>query len=511
MRFFLLLLLLNFNPGLSQNTTSSLDSVSYYLEQSRLEIKNNNRPLGEAYLHKAQALTHKIANKISEQKRKEKADSLKSEMANDKIIATSKLINIMAIAIVSILSLLSISLYKNNIYRSRSNELLREKNLELEMAKERAEKASQARSEFLSTVSHELRTPLNAINGITHLLIEENPKESQRDYLESLKFSGTYLLNFINDILEINRIESKNVPVEKIQCDIRKYLANIQQSFNEISQENNNTFSTEIDDAIPETIVCDTVKLSQIIINLVNNSLKFTQNGYVKLSAKLDTVEGKKINILFKVADNGIGIPEDKQEAIFESFSQGSIEINRKYGGTGLGLAIVKSLIELLGGRIYLNSKVGLGSTFTFILPFEVGEGETVQVEKKIDIDQTHINNKKILLVEDNKINQMITKKMLENKGMSCVIVDNGEDAIDVLKQPNDFNLVLMDVHLPGINGTVATQEIRDFNNQVPIIALTAISLDENREMLMSYGMTDVITKPFDPEKFYQVIAENLV
>jgi len=423
----------------------------------------------------------------------------------------AKLISILAIALISILSLLSLSLYKNNILRTQSNTLLKEKNNELQVAKENAEKATKARSEFLSTVSHELRTPLNAINGITHLLLEENPKQSQLNYLNSLKFSGNYLLTFINDILEINRIESENIPVESINCNIREHLANIQTSFKEIAQENKNTFIIEVDNTIPENIICDPTKLSQIFINLVNNSLKFTKKGHVKLIAKLESIEDHKIEILFEVSDNGIGIPDDKQAEIFDSFSQGSIEINRKYGGTGLGLAIVKKLTELLGGTIQLNSKVGLGTTFYFTLPFEVGSSEIVK-QKNENFENIDIQNKKILLVEDNKINQMITKKMLENRGISCKILDNGEDCVTVMKQNKErFDLILMDVHLPGINGTIATQQIRDFNTQIPIIALTAISLNENREMLLSYGMTDVLTKPFEPENFYKIIAQNLL
>lgn len=423
----------------------------------------------------------------------------------------AKLISILAIALISILSLLSLSLYKNNILRTQSNTLLKEKNNELQIAKENAEKAIKARSEFLSTVSHELRTPLNAINGITHLLLEENPKTSQLNYLNSLKFSGNYLLNFINDILEINRIESENIPIESINCNLREHLTNIQTSFKEIAQENNNTFILDIDDAIPENIICDPTKLSQIFINLVNNSLKFTKNGHVKLIAKLVSIEDKRIQILFKISDNGIGIPDDKQTEIFDSFSQGSIEINRKYGGTGLGLAIVKKLTQLLGGNIQLNSKVGLGTTFFFTLPFDVGSIETVKPIEE-NFENIDIQNKKILLVEDNKINQMITKKMVENRGMLCKILDNGEDCVTILKKNKEhFDLVLMDVHLPGINGTIATQQIREFNTKIPIIALTAISLNENREMLLSYGMNDVLTKPFEPEKFYKIIAENLL
>jgi len=379
----------------------------------------------------------------------------------------------------------------------------------LQIAKDKAEKASKARAEFLSTVSHELRTPLNAINGITHLLIEDNPKQNQLHYLNSLKFSGNYLLTFINEILEINRIESSNIEIEYIDFNLKQLLLDIQNSMTEIASKNNNNFTLEIDKNIPETLLGDPTKLSQIFINLINNALKFTKNGEVKVIAKLVENGDGFSRINFAISDTGIGIPEEKQETIFDSFSQGSIEINRKYGGTGLGLTIVKKLVDLLGGEIGLKSEVGVGTTFAFELNLLDGHHEIMLEAPKHYSDEVLIG-KNILVVEDNKINQMVTKKMLENKGMKCKIVDNGEDSIELLRAENDFDLVLMDVHLPGINGTIATERIREFDTQKPIIALTAISLNENREILMSFGMTDVITKPFEPENFYRVIALNL-
>jgi signal transduction histidine kinase len=419
----------------------------------------------------------------------------------------SKAIAILASALIFILSLLSLSLYKNNIIRTQSNLLLKEKNSELQIAKDKAEKASKARAEFLSTVSHELRTPLNAINGITHLLLEENPKKSQMNYLTSLKFSGNYLLTFINEILEINRIESSTIVPEQINFNLKLLLENIQNSLKELATANNNRYIIEIDDTIPDNLIGDPTKLSQIFINLINNALKFTKNGEVKVIAKLMSKEEDSTAVYFKIVDTGIGIPEDRQEAVFDSFSQGSIEINRKYGGTGLGLNIVKKLIEILGGQIRLESKVGKGSTFSFSLKFKLGSELPFEADK--EYDESVFLNKKVLLVEDNKINQMITKKMLENKQVLCTIVDNGEDAIEAVK--NDYyDLVLMDVHLPGINGTIATQTIRTFDSHTRIIALTAISLNENREMLLSYGMNDVLTKPFDPDNFYKVISQNI-
>jgi signal transduction histidine kinase/CheY-like chemotaxis protein len=415
----------------------------------------------------------------------------------------------LAIALITILSLLSLALYKNNIIRNESNLLLKEKNNELIIAKNKAEKASLARSEFLSTVSHELRTPLNAINGITHLLLKEKPKKSQINYLSSLQFSGNYLAKFINEILEINKIESNKTEIENIPFDLRELLKNIKNCLQELAYSNNNSFHLEIDNALPDFIIGDPTKLSQIFLNLINNALKFTKNGTVTVIAKQDISEQQNTSIYFEVMDTGIGIPEEKLQTVFESFSQGSIEVNRKYGGTGLGLTIVKKLIKILGGQIKLKSTVGIGSSFSFSLQFKTVSETIVKPEKPKKKQTTSLSNKKILLIEDNKINQMITKKMLENKAILCEIIDNGEDAIEAVRH-NKYDLILMDVHLPGINGTIATQKIREFDTTTPVIALTAISLHENREMLLSFGMNDVITKPFVPDDFYATISKHV-
>jgi len=376
----------------------------------------------------------------------------------------------------------------------------------LQLSQEKAERASAARSEFLCTVSHELRTPLNAITGITHLLIDEDPKPQQLEYLKSLQFSGKYLLNYINEILEINRIESKNIEVEKIDFDIKKLLVEIQNSLQELANENKNKLILTIDPNIPENIISDPTKLSQIFINLINNALKFTQKGEVKITATLLSTDNQKASIYFEIADTGIGIPEDQLESIFDSFSQGSIETNRQYGGTGLGLTIVKRLIIILGGNIKLKSQVRTGSVFSFTLDFKLGI-KKLSSNTVFPHDENNFIAKKILLVEDNKINQMIIKRMLEKKQIVCEIIENGEDAVAITKI-NRYDLILMDVHLPGINGTIATQQIRQFDIVTPIVALTAISLLENREMLLSYGMNDVITKPFEPDNFFATIAE---
>lgn len=529
--------------GIIKNSLKKSDSAVYYLENAlQLNTKNNDieqksriiLALSQSYKEKKDfdraysyldehyQLKDRISRiKIVEKSRADFAKFKENELLNARIEKEeknreeqkankySKLISILAIALITILSLLSLSLYKNNIIRNESNLLLKEKNNELIIAKNKAEKASQARSEFLSTVSHELRTPLNAINGITHLLLKEKPKKSQINYLSSLQFSGNYLAKFINEILEINKIESNKTEIENIPFDLRELLKNIKNCLQELAYTNNNSFKLEIDNALPDYIIGDPTKLSQIFLNLINNALKFTKNGSVTVIAKQEFFEQQKTAIYFEVVDTGIGIPEEKLQTVFESFSQGSIEVNRKYGGTGLGLTIVKKLIKILGGQIKLKSTVGIGSSFSFTLQFKTVSETIVKTEKPKKKQNASLSNKKILLIEDNKINQMITKKMLENKGILCEIIDNGEDAIEAVRH-NKYDLILMDVHLPGINGTIATQKIREFDTTTPVIALTAISLHENREMLLSFGMNDVITKPFVPDDFYTTLSKHI-
>lgn len=480
-----------------------------------LSEKNNDYKAANEYLKKILHLKDNynfnedsyVLNKKNYDNQLDLVEKLEREKREQiRSIRFSKLISILSIALILILSLLSFSLYKNNKIRNNANRLLEEKNKELTEQKEKAEQASKARAEFLSTVSHELRTPLNAINGITYLLLQEKPKVNQLNYLKSLEFSGNYLLNFINDILEINRLESNTIQVEKIDFNLIELINNIRQSFNEFIQKNNVNFHMDIELNGNEQLIGDPTKLSQILINLINNAIKFTKNGDVWLKVSTVSQEKNLVALAFEIKDTGIGIPEDKIANIFDSFTQGSVEINRTFGGTGLGLSIVKKIIELLGSDIKLESAQGKGSTFTFDLKFEISTNKTENNSEITEDNFENLKDKKVLLIEDNQINQMITKKMLENKGMICKIIDNGEDAISEMAR-NDYDLVLMDVHLPGINGTEATEQIRTFNNHTPIIALTAISLNENREMLMSYGMNNVITKPFEPEHFYKVIA----
>ena len=452
------------------------------------------------------------------------ADAIKSTLDDltmryaeqEKTLKVNKLTTILSVALITILSLLTLSLYKNNKLRARANELLQKKNSELILAKENAEKASLAKAQFLTTITHELRTPLYAVTGLTHLLLEESPTESQKEHLNSLKFSGEYLLSLINNILDLNKLEANKVDIVKAEFNLEKRMSDVLIALKNSADERNTKLHFDFDQDIPKKLVGDPLKISQILINLLGNSIKFTEDGDIWISVKQVKEMDKKVSLLFEIKDNGEGIGKEKQKAIFENFTQGSTQINRKFGGTGLGLSIVKNLLSLLNSEIELESELGEGSKFTFELDFDAPE---VEAKKNIasvppSIEESKLTNeimedKRILVVEDNKINQMITRKILEKNKVICDVADNGSIAIEKV-QNNRFDLILMDIHMPGISGIEATIEIRKFNPDIPIIALTAVTLDDNLDEFYLNGFNDIIPKPYKTEEFFHKINKYL-
>ena len=387
---------------------------------------------------------------------------------NQKSIYFSKMTTGLSIALIIILSLLALSLFKNNNLRAKANDLLKDKNVELTIAKEKAERASLAKAEFLSTITHELRTPLYAVTGLTHLLLEEDPKPNQKEHLNSLEFSGEYLLSLINNILDLNKLEANKVEIEKTTFSLKKRINDVLITLKKTAEDRKNSLTLEYDESIPEKLIGDPLKLSQVLINLIGNSVKFTQNGEVTIRInKLSSVKDK-VNLHVEIEDTGVGISMQKQKSIFETFNQGSLQINRKFGGSGLGLSIVKNLLELMNSKVYLESVLGQGSKFWFDISFNISEdnfGDAELSNKAYNIDYKSLEKISILVVEDNKINQMITKKILEKHKIICKVADNGLDAIKMVKE-NDFKLILMDIHMPGISGIETTQLIREFDNK---------------------------------------------
>jgi len=419
--------------------------------------------------------------------------------------AFTRITTILSIALITILSLLTLSLYKNNNIRLNTNTMLHKKNDELIVAKEKAELASKTKANFLSTVTHELRTPLYAVTGLTNMLLDEDPKEHQIPHLKSLKFSGDYLLTFINDILQINKIEANKVELDPENFNLKNKLENVISALSNSAKDQDTTIHFNYENGLPETFIGDQLKISQILINLLGNAIKFTKDGDIWVRAYKIDQKDNMYKLRFEIEDNGIGITKEKQDHMFESFSQGSVQINRKYGGTGLGLSIVKGLIQILKGKIYLKSELGKGTTFFFEIPLEYDkEADKPQVEevKKVNkMENLDLSNVKILIVEDNKINQMITKKILNKMDLYCDVVDNGEAAVEKVKEVA-YDVVLMDIHMPGISGLEATKIIRTFDKELTIFALTAVTLEDKMHEFGEAGFDDIISKPFKQDDF---------
>lgn len=390
------------------------------------------------------------------------------------------------------------------------NDITQRKQIEKEMvdSREQAIQLSEAKEMFLSVMSHEIRTPLNAVIGMTHLLLENDPKSSQIDDLNILKFSGENLLNIINDILDFTKIETGNLELESIPFDLHTLCVDIINSLQLNANKRGNSIHLTYDNLIPEQLLGDKTRLYQILMNLLGNAIKFTENGKVELRVKLEKTTTDRSAIYFEIRDSGIGIPEDKLEYIFETFTQARADISRKYGGTGLGLAITKKLIKLYDSEIKVQSTESKGTTFSFVINFSQ--------TSKVDLRLTPIpligdfKHKKILVVDDNEVNILIAKRFLSKWGFTIDFAVNGEEAIQKILA-NTYDLVFMDIRMPGIDGFDTTRIIReipgDYFKNLPIIALTASTLNNENLKFKEAGMNGHILKPFNPEEIKALLT----
>jgi signal transduction histidine kinase/CheY-like chemotaxis protein len=419
-------------------------------------------------------------------------------------LKSTKTIVMLFFVIFAILFFLLFLLINSNKQREKSNLSLELANDELKIAKEKAEEASNIKTQFISTISHELRTPLYGVIGITDIIAEEHKELRESKHLKSLKFSAKYLLALVNDILKVYKIEEQKVVLENTIFNLEDELETIVDSLQIIANKTENKLIFEVDKNIPEFLFGDKIRLSQILINLISNSLKFTKKGVVRITAYIVENNDTGVIMKFQVIDNGIGIPIEYQDKVFDKF----VQIERKeddYQGTGLGLTIVKKLVGLFKGEIYLESEENKGTTFTVFLPFESGIEKAKEIINLSEVDLSNYSNYKILVVEDNKINQVVTKKLLENHKFICTIVDDGYKAIEVLKTET-FDAILMDINMPKINGFETSKIIRQTDLNIPIIAVTAFDRLEIEERLNDAQMNDVIVKPFEPSKLFQII-----
>jgi PAS domain S-box-containing protein len=402
-------------------------------------------------------------------------------------------------------------------YRDHLEELVQTRTAELVLAKQQADYANRAKSDFLAMMSHEIRTPLHGILGLTQLALEGDLDANLRNYLTHIQLSGEILLATINDILDFSKIEASRLDLEAIQFSLNDILQTISSSMVHRAKEKGLVLAFSISPEVPRVLIGDPLRLGQVLLNLVSNAVKFTERGKVDVEIALISKEAHQVELRFSVCDTGIGMTETQIEQMFRPFSQADNSISRRYGGTGLGLAISKSLIEMMGGTIEVESKIGQGSRFSFTLVFlrsiDVEDGSFAQApdekmaQKRLSeqaiagADLLKLHGKRILLVEDNVINQMVALEMLQRLGLLVSVAVDGEQAIAMIHK-NPYDAVLMDIEMPGMDGYQATLKIRSNQHfsadKLPIIAMTAHALTGEREKALKGGMNDYVSKPVD-------------
>ncbi len=400
-----------------------------------------------------------------------------------------------------------------NLYDAYKQMILQRR--DLAMAKTQAEEASNAKGRFLATMSHEVRTPLNGILGMANLLSDTRLDGKQSNYLDTIRYSGETLLTMLNDILDFSKMESGKFEIEKIDFDLPKLITSVIMLMQSRAEEKNLKIIEDIHLMVPQRIKTDPTRMRQVLLNLISNAIKFTDHGSITIKVTNLQEEDNFAELKFEVIDTGIGIPKDSQNKLFKEFSQADSSTSRKYGGTGLGLSICQQIISLMNGKIGIESEEGKGSNFWFELPVEVTEIDTFEYHEQ-QIKKTELPNiepLKILLVDDNEINLTVAGDTLEKYGHLSTKARNGQQAIDELEKSQNFDIVLMDMQMPIIDGLQATRTIKKMTNgaeKIPVIALTANSMQGDNEVCLIAGMVDHISKPFNTETLLNTLARHL-
>lgn len=501
--------------------TDLLDSylAEVYSDFSLHYLKNKNYELAYHYLDLKNKLKEEIYNaerteKVRDYENKLEIDEYKRQidfiegekLQKEKSLQQTWIIIILCLVSISILIAFAYNLFRNIKLRKKNYLELEKANEELELAKNKAEEVTQLKSQFVTTITHELRTPLYGVIGITDIISEEYPELNKSKYLSSLKFSAKYLLSLVNDILQMNKIAEKKIILENVAFDLRHELDSIKNSLQILAQKNHNKIIVTVDASVPKYILSDKIRLSQIFMNLISNSLKFTENGVIDVVVTTIQKVEDYCQLQFEVIDNGIGISKEDHDKIFEEF----VQIERReddYQGTGLGLPIVKKLVELFGGEIFLESEEDKGTKISFVLNLEYNDELQIVPEVLETAYDLKGEDLRILLVEDNKINQIVTERILSNFGFETIIVESGQEAIAQLTT-QDFDIVLMDINMPQMNGFETTRLIREKQLDIPVIALTAFDKQEINDDIINSGMNGVMIKPFEPVVLYKMIME---
>ncbi len=408
---------------------------------------------------------------------------------------------------------ITLRIHNQNI-SSNLEKTVTERTLELKDSRDLAEKANKTKSEFLANMSHEIRTPMNAIIHFSNLALREEMPPVSRDFIEKLHSASRSLLRIVNDILDLSKIESGKLEIENTSFSLRNLLKEVMDSISISAEEKGLIFEVDLPDTLCGTFRGDAFRVQQVLINLISNAIKFTEEGGVTLEVREQKSNGNKTEIEFRVIDTGIGMTEEQQKKLFQPFQQADTSTTRRYGGTGLGLVISRQLIELMQGSITVKSEPGNGSTFSVKIPFEDAVSDEKWAEKtplyqdSLSDSLAHIRGAEILIVEDNLANQVILSSILENTDIHIAIAANGKIALQEMEN-HSFDLVLMDIQMPVMDGYEATSEIRRHKKweTLPIIAMTANAMQEDIQKCISVGMNAHLSKPLDLNKLYEALT----
>jgi signal transduction histidine kinase/DNA-binding response OmpR family regulator len=463
----------------------ALQATDLQLKQSKLELQQS-----ELQLQQSKVELQQNALKLQQ-------DELHNK---DKVLGQQRIY--LAIGLLGILIMAGFSFF---IVRERKKAI---------QQKLRAERSEQFKQQFLANISHEIRTPMNAINGMVGLLLQKNPRTEQESYLKAIAKSSDILLHVINDVLDISKIEAGKLELEAIDFSLSDTIKQVKDTLAYRAEDKGLQLITRIDDNLEDVLVGDPYRLNQILINLGGNALKFTEKGGVHIDLDLEKKEADNVFVKFSISDTGIGIPANKISSLFANFSQVSSSDTRKYGGTGLGLSISKHLVELQGGTISVESTLGSGTTFSFIIKYPIGSEKRLhdRIAAETNVDGSVLNGLRILIADDNEYNRLVVDETLHlMSDLFTEQVVNGQEVIDMMMK-NDYHAILMDVQMPVMNGIDATKHIRAHltgdKRNIPIVALTASVLRSDLDLCFQSGMNAYVPKPFKPWQLVNTIAE---